>query len=254
MTDSSGIERRIVEIYGTDLRGAHGVIHVTSVWAESARNLVALHIGSETPRSETDSFVLNVARARADAIVTTGKVLRDETELTHDYRGDKDLKEAFAGWRRQRLEKPEPPISLVLTSGRELDFDHPLFEGSTLPMVFTTHDGGELIRDPAVRRGIEVVSRSEPSLRDAISYLRESRGAESIVIESGLSTSRSLYETPVLLNELMLSIYSESRLPRSVKGRHFSSVPQLGLIFPLAGSTYQSDEESGRWIFRRFTR
>jgi hypothetical protein len=121
-------------------------------------------------------------------------------------------------------------------------------------MVFTSVDGGELVRESAGRRGIEVVSRPEPSLRDAIAYLRESRRAENIVIESGLATSRSLYETPVLLNELMLSIYSGSRLPSSVKGKHFSSVPQLGLIFPLAGSTYQSDEESGRWIFRRFTR
>jgi riboflavin biosynthesis pyrimidine reductase len=254
MTDSSDIERRIVEIYGTDLRGDHGVIHVTSVWAESARNLVALHIGSETPRSETDDFVLNVARARADAIVTTGKVLRDEKELTHDFRGDNDLRKAFAGWRKEHLLKPEPPISLILTSGRDLDWEHPLFGCGTLPMVFTSQDGGELIRESAVRRGVDVVSRPEPSLRDAIAYLREMHGAENIVIETGLSTSRSLYETPVLLNELMLSIYSGSRLPKSAKGKHFSSVPQLGLVFPLAGSTFQSDEESGRWIFRRFTR
>jgi riboflavin biosynthesis pyrimidine reductase len=254
MTDSSDIERRVVKIYGTDLRGDRGVIHVMSVWAESARNLVALRIGSETPRSETDTFVLNVARARADAIVTTGKVLRDEKDLTHEFRGDNDLKKAFASWRKQRLDKPEPPISLVLTSGRELDLDHPLFGCSTLPMVFTSQEGSELIRESAARRGVDVVSRPEPSLRDAITTLREKHGAENIVIESGLTTSRSLYETPVLLNELMLSIYSGSRLPKSAKGKHFSSVPQLGLIFPLAGSTFQSDEESGRWIFRRFTR
>lgn len=254
MTDSSEIEQRIVEIYGSDLRGDGGVIHVTSVWAESGRNLLGLRIVPETPRSETDTFVLNVARARADAIVTTGKVLREEKELTHDFQGTKETVQAFQDWRKERLERPEPPISLVLTSGQDIDFDHPLFRCSTRPMVFTSVEGGELIRDSAAAPGVEVVSRLTPSLRDAITYLRESHRLENIVIESGLSTSRSLYETPVLLDELMLSIFSGSRLPKSVKGKHFSSVPQLGLIFPLAGSTYQSDEASGRWIFRRFTR
>ena len=254
MLDSAEVERRVVEIYGSDLLGDRGVIHVTSVWAESARRLVALRIGSETPRSETDSFVLNVARARADAIVTTGKILREEEQLTHDFQGAKGVAETFTTWRKERLGKHEPPISLVLTTGQNLDLEHPLFACGTLPMVFTSVESGERIRESAVSRGIEVVSRPTPSLRDAIAYLRDHHRAENIVIESGLSTSRSLYEPPVLLNELMLSIYSGSRLPRSVKGEHFSSVPQLGLIFPLAGSTFQSDEESGRWIFRRFTR
>lgn len=253
MLDSTEVERRVVEIYGSDLLGDRGVIHVTSVWAESARSLVALRIGSETPRSDTDSFVLNVARARADAIVTTGKVLREEKQLTHDFRGE-GVREAFATWRKERLGKPEPPISLVLTSGQNLDLEHPLFGCGTRPMVFTSLEGGERVEESAVSRGIEVVSRPTPSLRDGITYLREDHGAGNIVIETGLSTSRTLYESPVLLNELMLSIYSGSRLPSSVKGQRFSSVPQLGLIFPLAGSTFQSDEESGRWIFRRFTR
>ena len=252
--DSTEIERRIAEIYGTDLLGACGVIHVTSVWAESARSLVALRIGSETPRSETDSFVLNVARARADAIVTTGKILREEEQLTHDFQGEKGVAETFTDWRKERLGKREPPISLVLTSGQELDLDRPLFGCGTRPMVFTSIEGGERIRESAESRGIDVVSRPTPSLRDGINYLRENHGAESIVIETGLSTSRALYEAPVELDELMLSIYSGSRLPSSVRGQRFSSVPQLGLIFPLAGSTFQSDEESGRWIFRRFTR
>ena len=254
MSDSAEVERRVVEIYGSDLLGDRGVIHVTSVWAESARNLVALRIGSETPRSETDSFVLNVARARADAIVTTGKILREEKQLTHDFQGTKEARGAFATWRKERLGKLEPPISLVLTSAQNLDLEHPLFGCGTLPMVFTSLEGGERVGESAVSRGIELVSRPTPSLRDAIAYLREDHGAGNIVIETGLSTSRSLYESPVLLNELMLSIYSGPRLPSSVKGQRFSSVPQLGLIFPLAGSTFQTDEESGRWIFRRFTR
>ena len=39
----------------------------------------------------------------------------------------------------------------------------------------------------------------EPGLREAIDYLSELRGSETIVIEAGPSTSRSLYEPPVVI-------------------------------------------------------
>jgi riboflavin biosynthesis pyrimidine reductase len=254
MTDWSDIEQRIIRIYGTDLRRDSGVIHVTSVWAESARSLITLRIGKETPRSATDRFALNVARARADAIVTTGEILRSEDGVTHDLQGVDDTPRALADWRRERLGKSVPPLSAVLTSGRDIDLDHPLFKSGTVPAIFTSSEGAERVRGPASSRGIEIVDRPAPCLRDAVSYLRENRGAASIVIEAGPSSSRTLYESPVVVDELMLSIYSGSQLPRSVRGKPFMSVQQLGLLFPLAARTYPSEEESGPWVFRRYKR
>jgi riboflavin biosynthesis pyrimidine reductase len=142
----------------------------------------------------------------------------------------------------------------VLTTGRKIDLDHPLFKCETIPMVFTSREGARELADRANSKGIEVVESDEPSLREVIRYLNELRGAETIVIETGPTTSRSLYEPPVVINELMLSVYSGRSLPHSVHGKAFFSLQDLGLVFPMAGSTFISEEESGRWVFRRYTR
>jgi riboflavin biosynthesis pyrimidine reductase len=254
ITSADSCDQKLVEIYKNDLESAQGVVHVTSVWAESSRSLVTLRIGPETPRSDTDAFVLNVARARADAIITTGKTLREEETVTHELQGPGAVPQALADWRKNRLGKNEPPSSVVLTSGRNVDLDHPLFRSGTIPMIFTSPEGAGKLAEGAASKGIEVVERDEPSLRDAIKYLRELRGAETIVIEAGPSTSRSLYEPPAVINELMLSVYSGRSIPRSVRGETFFTLQDLGLVFPMAASTFVSEEESGRWVFRRYTR
>jgi riboflavin biosynthesis pyrimidine reductase len=247
-------EQRISEIYDADIQRDKGVVHVTSVWAESSRRMITLRIGPETPPSETDSFVLNVARARADGIVTTGKTLREEKTVTHDLQGPGPVSQALTKWRLERLKKHEPPTSVVLTSGRQVDLEHPLFRCGTVPMIFTSREGARELANRAGSKGIEVVEREKPSLRDAILYLAEERGFETIVIEAGPSSSRTLYQPPVAVNELMLSTYLERRLSRSVQGGAFFSLQQLGLIFPMAGSAFTSEEESGRWNFQRYTR
>jgi riboflavin biosynthesis pyrimidine reductase len=198
--------------------------------------------------------LLNVARARADAIITTGEVLREEETVTHALQGPGTVPQALADWRKNRLGKHEPPLSVVLTA-RQIDLDHPLFGCGTIPMIFTSREGTCELEPPAASKGIEIVEHDEPSLREVIRYLQELRGAETIVIEAGPSTSKSLYESPAAVNELMLSVYSGRSLPRSVQGKAFYSLQDLGLVFPMACSTFVSEnEESGRWVYRRYIR
>jgi riboflavin biosynthesis pyrimidine reductase len=251
VTNADDCSRQIREIYGTDLSGEGGVVHVTSVWAESARSLVTLRIHPDTPHSPTDSFVLSLARARADAIVTTGKILRDEPQVTHELH--EPVSAALLEWRQQRLGKTAPPVSLVLTSGRELDLEHPFFRSWTRPIVMTLPDAMERLGESS-GGAIEFVDRTEPSIRDAISYLRATHGAETIVIEAGPSTALELYQAPYAVDELLLSVYREPRLPASARGAFFQSPQQLGLVFPLARSNYSLREESGLWSFHRYRR
>jgi riboflavin biosynthesis pyrimidine reductase len=252
-TNAEDCDRRIREIYGTDLVGVQGVIHVTSVWAESARSLVTLRIRRDTPQSETDTFVLNLARARSDAIVTTGKTLREEPQVRHDLQGPDSWPEALSEWRKERLGKTASPLSVILTSGRDIDFEHPLFHCWTTPLVFTSEESAGKLAEQA-GSSVEIVGRPQPSLRDAISYLRDIRGLETIVIEAGPSTSRDLYQPPVALDELMLSVYQEPRLPPPLRGARFLSPQDVGIVFPAAGSSYSLQDESGRWSFYRYRR
>jgi riboflavin biosynthesis pyrimidine reductase len=251
IANADDCSRIIREIFGADLAGDRGVIHVTSVWSESVRSLKTLLIGQDTPGSPTDSFVLSVARARADAIITTGKILRDEPLVTHEL--EESVSEALFDWRRRRVGKNRPPVSVVLTSGRKIDFEHPLFKSSMRSLVLTTDEAADRL---AERAGdfIEVVGRSSPGIRDGVSYLRENRGLESVVIEAGPSTSRQLYEPPVAVDELMLSVYRQPRLVSTARGPLFFSPQELALFFPKARSNHSLKEESGQWSFHRYRR
>lgn len=213
--------RRIREIYGDDLLAPAGVVHVTSAWSDPDGRLFTLRIGSLTPRSATDFFALELARARADAIVTTGQILRDEPGLTSDLTDPELL-----AWRRERLEKSVPPLSLVLSRDTGLDRSHPLFAAS------------------------EAVVRNA-SLRDSLGWLRDERGITSVAIEAGPSTTRALYEEPVVVDELMLSICRVPSLPAGVRGGELFELAALDRIFGQR-SACTREEESGTWSFLRF--
>ncbi|MEM9491879.1 MAG: hypothetical protein AAGC55_22225, partial [Myxococcota bacterium] len=147
-----------------------GVVHVTAVWA---RDHLTLRINAETPRSEWDWFALNAARARADAIITTGKILREEPEVSHAIQGPGRAAEGLTEWRRQVLGKTEPPYLLVLTSGRGLpergrlaDW-HPALRGATRPILYTGSAAAHTLVSTAGPR-IRVVAAEQPGVRGAI--------------------------------------------------------------------------------------
>ena len=60
--DASACAALIRELYGDDLREAAGVLHVAAVWQGPTQQARVLRINSETPRSQTDAFVLGLAR------------------------------------------------------------------------------------------------------------------------------------------------------------------------------------------------
>ena len=51
--------------------------------------MVVLEINQSTPRSAHDRFALDLARARADVIVTTGAILRAEPRLAYELASDR---------------------------------------------------------------------------------------------------------------------------------------------------------------------
>lgn len=247
-------------IYGcrletVDADGRLRVLHPTAVWRRGDGALVTLEINDATPPSAHDFFVLNLCRARADAIVTTGKILRQERELRHDLQGSGRVPEALAAWRRESLGKGSPPYSLVLTSGRGLDLGHPLFHGATRPLVFTSRDGRERIGGEAARAGVEVAGVDEPGLRSAIAFARERLGAATVSIEAGPSTSAALYEPPaVAVDELLLSVYESAELDERARGKPFLDPRRIEALFERPRPFYRATAASGPWSFSRYLR
>lgn len=237
-------------LYGDRLAspgGGRHVIQPAAVWRRGDGALVTLRINDATPKSALDFFVLNLCRARADAIVTSGKILREEADLRHDLQGP--AKEALRAW-REELGTREPPISLVLTSGRGLDLGHPLFGGGTRPLIYTSPEGGERLAGADV----EVIAVTAPSLRGALAELGERYGARTISIETGPSSSAALYEPPPAVDELLLSVYEEHELPEQARGGAFLEPRRLAALFERPRPPYRTLAPSGRWSFARYLR
>jgi riboflavin biosynthesis pyrimidine reductase len=246
------VEAEVERLFGPgDLAHATGVIHVVSTWLRDDGIHAVLRIGPASPRSETDGFVLGLARARADVIVTTGAILRAEPTLRIDLPAPAAA--GLTAWRRDALGRREPPRVLVLTSGRGLDLDHPAFSSWATPVVLTSMATADALRAEARARGIAIVAQPRLGLPEAIAWALGD-GARTVVVEAGPSTARALYRPASPLDEILLSTVGiepvveargEALLRRQDLTAHFSaSKPDATIVL----------EPSGPWQFERWIR
>jgi riboflavin biosynthesis pyrimidine reductase len=242
------IEARLRALYG-ELPGEVGVLHVAAVWQRPDGERRVLRIREAMPRCDTDAFALSLARARADAIVTTGRILRLEPALTHELLGPPQLQADLREWRRLRLGRSEPAQSAVLTSGRELDLDHPVLRAAARPLVLTGRSAAAQLASAAARRGIGLVALEPLDLRTGLAALR-ARGGRCISIEAGPETALPLYDAPLAVDELMLSVYEAAELPAEVVGPAFLGAARLAELLPRASRA----QRVGPWSFERRTR
>jgi riboflavin biosynthesis pyrimidine reductase len=235
------VQQRIADLYGdVDLARESGVVHVVSVCDRGDGMLTVIRIGPCAPKSATDTFVLNLARARADAIIVTGKILRAEPALRYDLPAD------LLQWRRDHAGLVQRPDLIVLTRGHDLQPTHPALHGWARPIVFTTED--------AARRStmVDVVGHSNPSIRSAIAWARDN-GARVVSIEAGPSTTRTLYEPPIAVDELMLSEFL-GEIPDEARGGVLLRRDALETKLRAVAPPREVQEGSGPWRFGRWTR
>jgi hypothetical protein len=164
---------------------AEGVSHVAAGVAREGRLELFRVDHPSAPRSRWDRFLLDLSRLRAEAIVITGKILRDEPRLSYAF---------DAGWAgacrtlRRDLGLRERPLLVVLTRAG-VDPHHPVFVS-----------------------GVEsLVLRDARSLAHAIQIVRD-RGARSISIEAGPQVAAELYAEDSPLDELLFHRF-EAALP-----------------------------------------
>jgi len=229
-----------------------GVAHPTAVWRRPNGRHVTIKIAEGAPASRHDRFVLNASRARADAIVTTGKNLREEPTLTSGLAGPAEDTEPLADWRRTILGKRDPAMVVVLSSGRELDLAHPIFAGGRT-MIFTGPAGGERLHRAALECGVETVTHPDPSIHRVVEFLLTEVEARLVSIEAGPSTSMRLYRPVVKIDELLLSVFEGPDLPEAVRGAEFLAAGEVRDLFT-PSPPYRVEEPSGPWSFQRWVR
>lgn len=237
------VERAIRALYGARPLATRGVLHVPAARAEGP--LRVLRIGEGAPKSETDFFVLNLCRARCDAILTTAENLRREPGLRHDLQGSAAA--PLAAYRREVLKKSEPPLCAVLTRSGDLPAEHAVWSDWTRKVVLS---GQPLSAEVRERFGSDVACVHLDGLdaRAACAWLRD-QGAALVSVEAGPSTAGTLYGADSVVDELLLSLYEGD-----------AAVP-LGGALPVdvtGGLRCTADveraEASGRWRFQRWAR
>lgn len=254
------VATEIHRIYGSDLRRT-GVVHVMAVWQRDDGPLVTLRTGGDGPRTAHDALALGLARARADAIVTTGEILRREAELRHDLPGPGNLPSALRSWRAEVLGKTVPPLLWVMTRSGEVDLDHPAFSRPARSVIYTRRAGAWALESRAADAGVELVAVPEPSARDAVDRLRREFGAATIVVEAGPSVARQLYETadaravPARIDELLLTVLHAADLPTRFRGPRFLPRGDVEQLLGRPRSTVRvSGGDGRRWELARYVR
>jgi riboflavin biosynthesis pyrimidine reductase len=88
------------------------------------------------------------------------------------------------------------------------------------------------------------------NLREVLAELRDEQGVASVAIEAGPATTRALYEEPLGVDELMLSICRMRELPPGVRGGELLGLDSLNRLFRQRNEQVRH-EESGAWSFLR---
>ena len=260
------IDAQARALYGPiDWPSEGGVLQVAAI-AAAGRRIIAL--GPEAPKSAMDRFVLGLARARADAIVTTGAILRAEPSLVHRYGETEEDERAFAAWRRTRLGREERPSLIVLSGSGDFSRDHPAIEAASGGFVWTRAETADQLRE---RIGVLGIECPEPGAEEeglgilgAIARARRNSRIQTILVEAGPTAADAIYplvaggdasRLPTAtaagrIDELLLSIFEGELAPAAV-GPPFVAERRVIERLGVARSSFRLEESSGPWCFTR---
>jgi riboflavin biosynthesis pyrimidine reductase len=238
------VAEKIRHIWRDPLTRPARLLHVMAVASRVDGSLGAMRITPQTPSSATDRFSLEIARARADIILTSGAILRSEPDLQHA------IAPPAAAWRQEVLRKTDPPEVIFLSRGQGIPFDHPALRqpGATLATGSATPDG---FMDEIHRRGIRHRTLPGNSPRALVDQLLSEK-IRTITLECGPSTAAQFYRGRIRVDELMLSWCQGFELPDSLNAGAVESQAQLRHHFGPPRSEYTADDSSYRWRFSRW--
>jgi hypothetical protein len=251
LTDAASVDRAARALFGGPLDTRPAVSHSAAVWRpDEDEPVTSIRINEHSPKSDLDFLALNIGRARADGIIITGKILREEPGLSYDLHADPRWGDALVDWRERRWGLCDPPWLLILTGGRDLDFSHPVFDGWAKPIIFTS--------DRAASRKLAaapcpVIADAAPDIRRAIAHLHVARECECVSVEAGPSTTRALYESPMAVGELLASVYLDQQLDERAQGAPLVKLSEARRMF--RSETSATHREHGQhWSFHRLRR
>ncbi|HAC79556.1 MAG TPA: hypothetical protein DCG06_04615 [Deltaproteobacteria bacterium] len=238
------VSERIRHIWRDPLEKPAGLLHVMAVASRINGSLGAMRITPQTPTSGTDQFSLEIARARADIILTSGAILRSEPDLQHG------ISPPATVWRQEVLGKTDPPEIIFISRGQAIPFDHPALQqpGATLATGSATTP--QFMRE-VHRLGIRHRKLPGDSPKALVDQLLSAK-MRTITLECGPSTAAEFYQDSIRVDELMLSWCHGFELPDSLNAGAVESPAGLRRHFGSPRSEYAADDFGHRWSFSRW--
>jgi riboflavin biosynthesis pyrimidine reductase len=240
-------------LYGSAAPPAPGVLHIVHAARAPDGRLAALRIGApSTPKSESDFFVVNAARAHADAVLTSAENLRREPALSHALQGP--WAHALADYRRDVLHKSAPLTVAILTRSGDLPHPHPVWHDGTTKLLLTPAGTSPLLRERAMERADADTLRTIPLPNlDAVSAARWLQGQRLplVSVEAGPHTVAALYAAQAV-SELWLTHWESATADAEFAG----ALPADEIFFrglTLLGSARRR-EGGHNFRFERWTR
>lgn len=254
---AEGITASAKALFGEVPDAAVSVLHVLAVSQRQGQDARVLRITPSTPKCAWDFFALQLARARADAIIISGKILRDEPELTY---GVGESSRAFLEFRHNVLKLPLPPRLVVLTRDPALPLEHPIFDGPW-PVTIATSETSARALEPRLKSTRaagpqpSLWAEPAPALPTLIARLHKTLGPECTVsLECGPNTVAPLYEAQrPCVDEIMLSEFEGEVAPELLTARPWR-VPPEHRGYHTLGEPRSVHTEHGAWTFRRLRR
>lgn len=269
---SSGAESvatRLRLLYGeVEWPQQHGLLHVAAVEAATRRVMIP---GAFAPASPVDRFVLGVSRARADAIVTTGAILRSEPGLRHDPGDTPPENAALLEWRRDELGRRETPQLIVLSGSGDLPLAHPAIAAARAGTILTTEAGARRLPARVGALDVQVGDPGEAPIVGAVRVAREigaqeTSAAQTIAIEAGPTATAPLYlsvapsasnedavGSAACCDELLLSRF-EGSLDARALGPAFFDETAIERVFGHVVASERIEDALGIWRFDRYRR
>ena len=217
---------------------------------EVEEELRILAITERTPKSRIDFIALNACRAWADVVLTSGRNLRLEENLSFDLGQLGEQQSQVEAWQGAA---PGTADVAYLTSGRDIPLGHPAIDDQRRSLFMTSLEGARRLEEQLVtekpRGNVQPVGLERSGPREALDWLQR-HGYGRVSIELGPSTARQLHRPSRVVDQLVLSTYcgepdaelvGEVLLTRSELERSFERVSAIELT-----------QESGWWRFERW--
>jgi riboflavin biosynthesis pyrimidine reductase len=156
---------KLTLLYGGDLRFPEHVHrpYVIGNFVSTLDGVVSFEVpgksggGNISGFNEADRFIMGLLRASADAAIVGSATLR-EVDKGHLWLAEcvyPEARDQYARYRRQRLNKPRPPLNVIVSSSGLVDLQRAVFRTPGVnALILTSASGRELLE----RNGAEALT------------------------------------------------------------------------------------------------